>query len=161
MIPRSILLSFLFLASCSSPAPKIENLRHPLPDIWSSGQPTQEQFDQLPAMGIHRVIQLRPASENGTGWEEERARTSGIEFVRIPVAGAEGLTRANVDQLAAALKKPTKGGTLVCCASGNRVGALLALKARWVDGATAEAALELGRAAGVTKLEPKLQELLK
>ena len=49
---------------------------------------------------------------------------------------------------------------LLHCGSGNRVGALLALKAFWLDGGSAEEALEVGLAGGVTRLEPTVRELL-
>ncbi|SVC09755.1 uncharacterized protein METZ01_LOCUS262609, partial [marine metagenome] len=46
------------------------------------------------------------------------------------------------------------------CASGNRVGGLLALKAYWLDGVEPDDALEIGRQAGLTGLESAVQELL-
>ena len=42
----------------------------------------------------------------------------------------------------------------------NRVGALMALKAFKVDGATPADALAIGKAAGVTRLEPVMRKLL-
>ena len=50
--------------------------------------------------------------------------------------------------------------TVLYCGSSNRVGALLALKAYWLDGADPEDALELGRAAGMTRLEGRVTELM-
>ena len=149
------------LAACSStPEPgTLRNFAAPLPGIFTSGQPTELQFASLSRIGITRVIQLRLADETGTGWEEERAEEVGIAFVRIPVAGSKGLTRANVDRLREELDRPNDAGTLVCCGSSNRVGALLALKA-FLDGAGSMRALEIGRAAGLTRLEPAERELL-
>jgi protein tyrosine phosphatase (PTP) superfamily phosphohydrolase (DUF442 family) len=51
------------------------------------------------------------------------------------------------DQL---LKDSAKEDVLVHCASGNRVGAMLALRARWIEGKSAEEALAIGKAAGMT-----------
>ena len=48
----------------------------------------------------------------------------------------------------------------LACSSGNRAGALLALRAFWLDGADAASALELGLAAGLTRLEPSVRLLL-
>ena len=56
--------------------------------------------------------------------------------------------------------KEDDGEVLLHCASGNRVGALLALAAVQVDGASPEAALTLGRAAGLKSLEPVVMERL-
>jgi hypothetical protein len=49
---------------------------------------------------------------------------------------------------------------MVHCASGNRVGALLALRANRLEGASPEDALELGLDAGLTRLEPAVREAL-
>ena len=52
------------------------------------------------------------------------------------------------------------GAVLVHCASGNRVGALIAIGAAKAGGMAPEAALELGKAAGLTSAEPRVRELL-
>ena len=46
------------------------------------------------------------------------------------------------------------------CASSNRVGALLAMKAFYVDEATPEEALALARKAGITRMEPAVRQKL-
>lgn len=130
------------------------------PQLASSGQPSEEQFAKLAAAGYTHVISLRPASEDGTGWEEARAQELGIRFVRLPVAGNEDLTEANARALDEALKKGAGAPTLVYCTSGNRVGGLYALKAHFVDGLAPEAALARGKNAGLTKAEPAVRAAL-
>jgi len=105
------------------------------------------------------VIQLRVATEEGAGWEEAQAEALGIEFLRIPVEGAAGLSEANARKLDEALQH-RNGGTLVACGSGNRVGGLFALRAHFCGGMPAEAALELGRKAGLGKAEPDVRQVL-
>lgn len=139
---------------------EVRNARMPMTHTLTGGQPTPEQFAALEAAGIERFISLRPISEDGAGWEEERADTDGADFARIPIAGAEDLTRENVASFAALLERDGEAPTMVYCASGNRAGALFALKAAWVDGMDPEAALELGREAGLTGLDEAVQELL-
>ena len=131
----------------------------PMPRIHCSGQPQPAQFDGLAAAGIKDVICLRPLGEDGTGWEEERAKALGLRFVRLPVKGAPDLTEANVRALDEALAG-SSGATLVCCGSSNRVGALMALRARQLQGKSAEEALAIGKACGLTKLEPQVKELV-
>ena len=49
---------------------------------------------------------------------------------------------------------------LVHCGSGNRVGALFALRAAWLQGVAPAQAVALGRAAGMTALEPAIRGIL-
>jgi len=137
----------------------IPNAHEPLQGLVTAGQPTSDQLDGLVAAGYTRFISLRPATENGAGWEEERAGAEWA-FTRIPVSGAADLTRANVEALDRILEEANGAPTVLYCGSGNRVGALLALRAYWLDGASPAEALELGRAAGLTRLEPAVVALL-
>jgi protein tyrosine phosphatase (PTP) superfamily phosphohydrolase (DUF442 family) len=97
--------------------------------------------------------------ERGTKGEPEKIAELGMRYVSIPVDGKAGLNEENAAALAAALDEADRP-VLVHCGSGNRVGALLAVKAFWLDGASAEEALEIGLAGGVTRLEPMVRELL-
>lgn len=137
----------------------IRNTAMPAPGLVTAAQPTQEQLDQLVAMGYDRFISLRPTSEDGAGWEEAHVTGPEATFNRIPVAGASGLTRENVAELDRLLDE-ADDDTVLYCASSNRVGALLALRAYWMEGASADDALALGREAGLTSLEGRVTELL-
>ena len=138
----------------------VRNVASPAPGLITAAQLTEGQLDGLAEMGYTRFISLRVPSEEGAGWEEAHAEGMDVAFDRIPVAGASGLTRENVERLASLLDDATEGGTVVDCASSNRVGALLALKAYWLDGADAEQAMELGRQAGMRGLEADVAELV-
>jgi len=137
----------------------IPNVRMPAEGLVTGGQLTREQITDLADLGYTTFVSLRPAAEDGTGWEEEFAAEHGITFLRIPVASREDLNGANAELLAGALAE-SDGGAVVYCKSGNRVGALLALKAHWVDGMDGEAALAFGREAGMTRLEPAVEQIL-
>ncbi len=134
--------------------------RTPLDGVLTGGQPTPEQLEAISRAGFRTVINLRLPSEPGVEGEAEKVAELGMRYVSIPVAGAEGLTEDNVRALAEALAA-APGPTLLHCGSGNRVGALLALKAHWLDGASPEEALEEGRAGGLTRLEPAVRELVR
>ena len=111
-------------------------------------------------MGYQRFISLQLQEEPGAGWEEVAVHEAGATFQRIPVGGPDDLTRENVEALAAALEAARGQETVLYCASSNRVGAMLALKAFWLDGASAEDALSLGRRAGMRALEPEVRRIL-
>ncbi len=173
----SIVLATLVFAGCGGePAPQpepapvveatavdpitlVENGKMPMEGVLTGGQPTDEQFAALRDAGFATVINLRQPSERGNRDEAEMIAELGMAYVSIPVDGKAGLTEENAAALAAALDGAA-GPVLLHCGSGNRVGALLALKAFWLDGASAEEALELGIAGGVTRLEPTVRELL-
>jgi protein tyrosine phosphatase (PTP) superfamily phosphohydrolase (DUF442 family) len=138
----------------------VENTGMPLSNVVTAGQPTEEQLTALVDLGFTNFISLRPSTEEGTGWEEGIAADEGIHFLRIPVEDEADLTREKVLELDRALTEAGEEGTVLYCSSSNRVGALLALRAYWLEGADPHAALELGRRAGLGTLEPAVTELL-
>jgi len=165
------LLALAPLVACTSKAPVVPDDQALLalgiknavlvePHLVSSGQFSEEQMAKLPGLGYRTVIQLRSATEEGSGWEEAKAQELGLSFVRIPVAGTEGLTEENARKLDEALRQRRQGGTIVACNSGNRVGGLFALKAHFCDGVPAEQALEFGKKAGLIKAEPEVRKVL-
>lgn len=127
--------------------------------VFCSGQPDEMQFDRLRAAGVGTVISLRTVAEAGTGWEELRAMDTGIAFIRLPIAGAEDINEANARLLDQQLGKAS-GSVLVCCGSSNRVGALMALRAHYVGGKSAEESIAIGKACGMTRLEARVTEVL-
>jgi len=132
----------------------------PDPGLVTAAQPGPAQVADLRRLGYRRFISLRPADEPGAGWEEAEFTDGDARFVRIPISGAGDLTRENVETLERVLVEAGGEGAVLYCASSNRVGALLALRAHWLQGAEPEAALELGRRAGLAALEPAVRELL-
>jgi uncharacterized protein (TIGR01244 family) len=164
-LPSIPLALALFAAAsaggCGEPAPQgPENGHASEPEaLATGGQPDPERFDELVAAGYRTFVNLRLSDEPGTGWEAARAQELGVEYVAIPVAGAEDVTEAKARELSRALDRAA-GPAYVYCRSGNRVGALLALEAFHVDGKDREEALAIGRAGGLTKLEPDVREAL-
>ncbi|MCU0865767.1 MAG: sulfur transferase domain-containing protein [Planctomycetes bacterium] len=173
------LITLFALAACSAPetpelstkpplvltpdleGTQIKGLAMPRQGLLTAGQPTEAQFEQLGKLGVKRVICLRPDTEPGTGWEEVKAKQLGITFVRLPIAGADGLTPDNARRLGQELAAAGDATAMVCCGSSNRVGALLALHAFFVEQKSAAEALAFGKAAGLKALEPQVKERLK
>ncbi|MDX1389124.1 MAG: protein tyrosine phosphatase family protein [Acidobacteriota bacterium] len=173
------LLSIAFLQSCgrgagdppASAAPtsdaaiekiaviEIPNARTPAEGLLTGGQPTREQIVEAARAGYGTIVNLRTDAEEGFEWEGDLVEELGMRYVQIPVAGTAGLTRENVELLTAALEAGG-GPVMIHCASGNRVGAMMALKAAWVDDATPDEAIEIGRDFGMTRSEPAVREIL-
>jgi protein tyrosine phosphatase (PTP) superfamily phosphohydrolase (DUF442 family) len=149
-------------AMASVPALLI-NERHPLPGMLTGGAPVGERaapgLRALAAAGARTLIDLRTDAEVAPE-TATLAAAAGLDYRRLPIAGEADLDLANVRALDGLLAEWGRYPIALACSSGNRVGALLALRAFWLDGADAAAALELGRSGGLTRLEPAVRQLL-
>src|SRR3546814_6686791 len=79
--------------------------------------------------GIGHVIDLTPDEETPGFDEAATVRAAGLGYSNLPLAGPPDLTRENVLAFDALLRDAERP-VLVHCASGNRVGAMAALRAR-------------------------------
>ncbi len=136
------------------------NAHEPVPGLLTSSQLTEAQMDALVRAGFTTFISLRFPTERGAGWEEAYAARRGVSFSRVPVDGTAGLTPANAQAVDQIVKAAGDGKTALYCGSANRVGALLAMRAHWLEGATPDQAMAVGRAAGMRSLEPDVARLL-
>jgi uncharacterized protein (TIGR01244 family) len=125
-----------------------------------SAQPSAEALVKLPASGVRTVINLRPASEVPELDEKSVVEKAGMKYLSLPIAGAAGLTRENVTAFDRLMADAGEGKVLMHCASGNRVGAMMALRARWIQGKSAEEALVIGKSSGLKGLEGDVRGLL-
>ena len=137
----------------------IANPRAPLPGILTAGKLTREQMTGLVGAGYRTFVDLRSAKEKGAGEEAGWAGELRATYASIDVAGPEDLTEEHA-RLLDTLVTSADGPVVVYCASGNRAGAMLALRAWCVQGMSPEDALALGREAGLTRMEPALKERL-
>lgn len=123
------------------------------------GRPDADDFAQMAASNYRTIIDLRSLRETGVQDDQALVETLGMTSIHIEVAGAGGLTRAAAALLDGVLET-CEGRVVIHCASGNRVGALLALRAYWMQGISKDAAIALGVEAGLTKLEPVVRQIL-
>lgn len=152
---------FLFLLlACAAAAGAAEHaLKQPRPDLFTGGQPSAQQLRDAARSGVTTVIDLRMPQEDRGYDEAAVAEQLGLRYVRLPIDGGGGISEANARTLDRLLGQDT-GTTLLHCASGNRAGALLALAQARVHGAPVDAALQFGRDAGLTSLEPAVRTAL-
>ena len=153
-IHRTILLALAFAGSSHA-----AELRHPRPNLYTGGQPSAQQLQEAAHTGVTTVIDLRAPQEDRGYDEQAAAEKLGLRYVRLPISGPGDINEANARTLHNLLKQDA-GTTLLHCASGNRVGALLALARARVDGAPGEDALQFGRAARLGSLEPVVRREL-
>src|SRR5690606_33728588 len=140
-------------------SPALSRFANPTPNIHTGGRITAEDLPALRAAGITHIIDLTPDDETPNFDEATAVRAAGLSYDNLPVAGAGDLSLASVTVFDHLLRG-TDGPTLVHCASGNRVGAMAALRAAWLQGADEEAAIAEGRRWGLRSLEGKVREHL-
>ena len=128
--------------------------------VLTGGTPSDEQLRQAKAVGYRAVIDLRSAKEAGAAPTLALARSLGMTAISIPVDGPRGVTEENARALARELAVADNLPVIIFCVSGNRAGALLALKTFYVDGKGAAESLEFGVRAGLTGLEPFVRKML-
>ena len=138
--------------------PTVPGVHMPQPTLITGGQPGADAWSTLRKQGVTTVVNLRPDAEMAGRDEAAEVRAAGMAYHQIPVDGAAGITLDKARQLQSLLQQ-SDGRILVHCASGNRVGALIALGAADA-GATPEQAIQQGKAAGMTSTEARVRELL-
>lgn len=136
----------------------LPNQSQPVDGLICAGQPTREQFEAAAEQGVKTVVNLRAEGELQRDIEDE-VTSAGMRYVHIPISGPDDLTFAKAEELSAAIDA-SDGPVLVHCGSSNRVGALLALKSRLVDGNPPHEAMELGTKAGLSGLSPVVRKLM-
>ena len=153
-----LLLNSSVLSGIEAQQSTLLNRADPLENLTPSGQPDARSLTALAESGYTAVIDLRGPQENRGIDERSLVEELGMTYFSLPVAGASGVTYENASMIDHLLSE-IEGPVLVHCGSGNRVGALLALREK-LNGADNEAALAFGRKAGLRGLEPTVQKIL-
>lgn len=140
--------------------PLVSNPHVARPGLLAGGAPgAAEGFLALAADGYRTFVDLRGDAERPAE-AQAFAEAAGLAYVRVPMTGEVDLDLVSARALDAVLDDAARGPVVVACHSGNRSAALIAVREFWLEGASAEAALALGRAAGLTRLEPTVRMLL-
>lgn len=165
MLQKAGLLVAMLVAGCTGMSERqalsnLPNVAFPASARVASGALTARDVADLPRAGIRLVINLRDADEAPEFDEAAAMREDGIVYRHLPIRGADDLTRMNVERFDAMLREAGDTPTLVHCASGNRVGAMIALRAGLIGHRSIDAAVAEGRAWGLKSLEPAVRERL-
>ena len=131
----------------------------PVDGITSAGQPDEQALQVFADSGYAVVIDMRgPGEDRGIDDFPGAVEAKGMQYIAFPVSGADQISFETAAELDALLEE-ADGPVLVHCASGNLVGALLALR-KSLNGADDVSALAYGKDAGMTRLEPRVREVL-
>mgnify|MGYP002382030498 CR=1 FL=1 len=149
-------LSFGALALAQ--AIELPNRHDAVAGITTAGQPGADALSAAAKAGYRTVIDLRPDNEDRGFDEKKTVEALGMRYAQLPVAGAAGVTYANATALDKLLRDAPKP-VLLHCSSSNRVGALLALRAK-LAGANNKDALAVGTANGLAGLASAVEQKL-
>ncbi|MEO8858004.1 MAG: sulfur transferase domain-containing protein [Burkholderiaceae bacterium] len=159
------LVAFVPFASATTPAQAelagLPNVAFPSAHRVASGRLQASDIPALQRAGVREVIDLSVDNETPDFDEAAAMRAAGIDYRNLPIHGGADLTPATVTRFDQLLNDAGDGTTLVHCASSNRVGALIALRAALIGGQTTEDAVAEGHRWGLKSLEPVVRERLK
>ncbi|MGY8985884.1 MAG: beta-lactamase hydrolase domain-containing protein [Sphingomonadales bacterium] len=134
---------------------EVPNLRHPLPNVSTGGQPSLEDIGKLKSMGYSVVVNLRGEGEFDDFDEEKAVEGAGLKYINIPFQGMRGLTPENAKTLHD-LIEGADGKVLLHCTIGMRAGSLLGVEKYLFGNLTKKEALELATQAHMSNLEDYL-----
>lgn len=129
----------------------------PVDGVTTAGQPDEAALKIFAKSGYAAVIDLRTAGEDRGLDEPAVVEALGMDYINLPI-GQDGITLANANALEDAIASYDQP-VLVHCGSANRVGALFALNA-FKETGNVEEALQAGRDAGLTRMEPMVKKVL-
>ncbi len=139
---------------------EIPHITQPQPNRYSAGQPDPTAFPALANAGVKHIINLRPPTETPDANEAALVTKAGMAYYNIPITGADDLTRDNVILIDKILRQIGDETALIHCSTGNRVGALMALKAAWLENKSFDEAMAIGKNWGLTRLQPTVEQLI-
>ncbi len=158
----TLILSLLWITSTQADALSNTAATHgfhtPTENLVTGGQPSREELAALKEAGVTKVISLRGPDEVVPFDPQAEAEALGMEYVSLPISGAADVTAENARALHQLLLE--EDTVFLHCASGNRVGALLAIATHQIDGKPVEDSLAFGRSAGLGSLEGKVRSVL-
>lgn len=132
----------------------LPNLLNPRIDIYTAGQPTEEGFQKVAAMGVKSVINLLPEKECISG-EATMVQKNKMEYHSFPFNPAT-IKLETVQQFGELLRSQEKP-VLIHCSTGNHVGGMWFAYRVLVERAPLAIALKEARQIG---LKPQMEDAI-
>ena len=123
----------------------------------TGGEPDESALQALKAAGFKALISLRGIGESPFG--ASHFERHGFKFTHLPISGPGDFTPEFLAAFDAAITDDV-AKVAVFCATGNRVGAAFALHAFEHNRMSAQASMDLGTQAGLTRLAGFVQQRL-
>ena len=95
---------------------KIKNFGQMDTNYFRGGQPKKDQYDELAALGINTIVDLRDDSED---YEKPTAEALGMKYINIPMDDAEYPSDATIARFLEVINDPANGKMFVHCKGGK------------------------------------------
>jgi tyrosine-protein phosphatase SIW14 len=139
------------------PTAHIPNFIQVNPTLYRGGQPSPAALQELGALGVKRVIDLREPTAS-TQFEHTQLAKLGIEYRNIPFREFGAPTPEQMESVLRLLLAPKAPPTFLHCRRGkDRTGTVVACYRIQHDGWSNERALSEARANGMSRLERAMQ----
>ena len=90
--------------------------------FFRGGQPKEDEYTELQALGIRTVIDLQ---DDPTSYEKSKVEALGMTYINIPMSDKSYPESAKIDQFLKLVNDPTTGKFYVHCAGGrHRTGVM-------------------------------------
>jgi protein tyrosine phosphatase (PTP) superfamily phosphohydrolase (DUF442 family) len=117
---------------------RIDNFGQINDHYYRGGQPDDQDFKDLAALGIRTVIDLQ---KDGSAGEQRLVESAGMNFYRIPMTTTDRPSDAAVQQFLSLVNNPANQPVYVHCQGGrHRTGVMTAAYRMTQDGWTADQA---------------------
>jgi len=160
-LPAILFICFADVCSASGPvaAPDIKNFHQVNEHVFRGAEPSTLGLQELGALGIKRVIDLREHGPS-TAFEEEQLKKLGISYINIPFRQFSAPSNGEIQ---AVLKLLTTGEvpTFIHCRRGkDRTGTAIACYRIQHDGWDNERALREAKSYGISSFERGMQHYI-
>jgi protein tyrosine/serine phosphatase len=90
--------------------------------FFRGGQPKQDEYPELAALGIRTVIDLQ---DDPTSYEKQNVEALGMKYINIPMSDSRYPDSAKIEQFLKLVNDPSTGKFFVHCAGGrHRTGVM-------------------------------------
>ena len=146
--------------SVKAAAEHVRNFGEVEKNLYRGGEPTAVGLEELGAMGVKLVVDLRESGE-GTASEKLQVERLGMRYVNVPFQPFSAPETGQVERVLGLLAKSDKEPVFLHCRRGkDRTGTVIACYRIQHDGWTNEKALAEARDYGMSSLEKGMRNYI-
>jgi protein tyrosine phosphatase (PTP) superfamily phosphohydrolase (DUF442 family) len=121
-----LLLALPFIAHAAPTVPGIPNFHQVNERVYRGGQPIDQSWAGLRALGVNTVIDLRQTTEHNCPAEKRAVEAAGMKYVSVPMNGFETPTSDQVAKVVSMMDAPGDTVFIHCKQGRDRTGTIVA-----------------------------------